>query len=59
VTWQTAMGHADIRASYRRAEGIKKHEFTVTTYQMCILMLFNKVRARVHLGTGAFPCASR
>jgi len=37
LTWQTNRGTADIRAVF----GTKRHELNVTTYQMCILMLFN------------------
>ncbi len=41
LTWQVNMGTADLRASF--AGGAKRHELTVTTYQMCILLLFNEV----------------
>lgn len=37
LTWQTNRGHADVRAVF----GTKRHELNVTTYQMCILLLFN------------------
>jgi len=37
LTWQTNMGNADLKAFF----GKEKHELNVTTYQMCILMLFN------------------
>jgi cullin 3 len=37
LTWQTNMGTADLRAYF----GTKRHELCVTTYQMCILLLFN------------------
>ncbi|PWA39388.1 cullin 3 [Artemisia annua] len=37
LTWQTNMGSADIKATFGRA----KHELNVSTYQMCVLMLFN------------------
>lgn len=33
------MLHADLRATF----GEKKHELSVSTHQMCILMLFNDV----------------
>lgn len=36
--WQTSMGSADLKANF----GGKRHELSVSTYQMCILMLFNK-----------------
>lgn len=37
ITWQTNMGTADLKAIF----GTKRHEITVSTYQMAILMLFN------------------
>jgi len=37
LTWQTNMGTAELRAQF----GSKKHELNVSTYQMCILLLFN------------------
>eukprot|EP00741_Cyanophora_paradoxa_P016671 tig00020934_g16100.t1 len=37
LTWQTNMGTADLRAYF----DTKRHELTVNTYQMCILLLFN------------------
>ncbi|KAJ0558125.1 putative cullin protein, neddylation [Helianthus annuus] len=40
LTWQTNMGSADIKATF---SGGKKHELNVSTYQMCVLMLFNNV----------------
>merc|ERR550514_959806 len=36
LSWQPHHGHADIKAMMK-----SKHELNVTTYQMCILMLFN------------------
>ncbi|KAI3793995.1 hypothetical protein L1987_36619 [Smallanthus sonchifolius] len=38
LTWQTNMGSADIKATFSRSQ---KHELNVSTYQMCVLMLFN------------------
>jgi len=38
LTWQTNMGTADLRSHF----GSKKHELNVSTFQMCILLLFNK-----------------
>ncbi|KAJ9540496.1 hypothetical protein OSB04_027002 [Centaurea solstitialis] len=38
LTWQTNMGSADIKATFGRGQ---KHELNVSTYQMCVLMLFN------------------
>eukprot|EP00164_Ancoracysta_twista_P001606 GFYU01002109.1.p1 GENE.GFYU01002109.1~~GFYU01002109.1.p1 ORF type:complete len:747 (+),score=223.69 GFYU01002109.1:49-2241(+) len=37
LTWQTNMGTADIKCQL----GKEKHELNVSTYQMCILLLFN------------------
>ncbi|KAI3713173.1 hypothetical protein L1987_71746 [Smallanthus sonchifolius] len=38
LTWQTNMGSADIKATFGRGQ---KHELNVSTFQMCVLMLFN------------------
>ncbi|CAL5325072.1 hypothetical protein CsSME_00004254 [Camellia sinensis var. sinensis] len=38
LTWQTNMGSADLKATFGKGQ---KHELNVSTYQMCILMLFN------------------
>ncbi|AES96670.1 putative cullin protein, neddylation [Medicago truncatula] len=38
LTWQTNMGTADLKATFGSGQ---KHELNVSTYQMCILMLFN------------------
>ncbi|XP_024977317.1 cullin-3A-like isoform X2 [Cynara cardunculus var. scolymus] len=38
LTWQTNMGSADLKATFGRGQ---KHELNVSTYQMCVLMLFN------------------
>nr|CAB3480135.1 unnamed protein product [Digitaria exilis] len=38
LTWQTNMGNADIKTTFGNGS---KHELNVSTYQMCILMLFN------------------
>jgi cullin 3 len=37
LVWQTNMGTADLRAQF----GAARHELNVSTYQMCILLLFN------------------
>lgn len=37
LSWQTNMGTADLRATFASS----KHELNVSTYQMCILLLFN------------------
>lgn len=38
LTWQTNMGTADLKATFGNGA---KHELNVSTYQMCILLLFN------------------
>ncbi|XP_051146099.1 cullin-3A-like [Andrographis paniculata] len=38
LTWQTNMGAADLRATFANDQ---KYELNVSTYQMCVLMLFN------------------
>lgn len=38
LSWQTNMGNADLKATFGKGQ---KHELNVSTYQMCILMLFN------------------
>ena len=38
--WKLNQGQAEIRARIGN-NGTKKYEMTVSTYQMCILMLFN------------------
>ncbi|KAK1308577.1 Cullin-3A [Acorus calamus] len=38
LSWQTSMGSADLKAVFGKGQ---KHELNVSTYQMCILMLFN------------------
>eukprot|EP01111_Echinosteliopsis_oligospora_P008697 TRINITY_DN2462_c0_g1_i1.p1 TRINITY_DN2462_c0_g1~~TRINITY_DN2462_c0_g1_i1.p1 ORF type:complete len:745 (-),score=221.56 TRINITY_DN2462_c0_g1_i1:110-2344(-) len=37
ISWQANMGTSELKATF----GAKKHELTVTTYQMVILLLFN------------------
>jgi cullin 3 len=39
LTWQTNMGTADLKATFGNDN---KHELNVSTYQMCILCLFNQ-----------------
>ncbi|KAL5060875.1 hypothetical protein RYX36_032479 [Vicia faba] len=38
LTWQTNMGTADLKATFGKGQ---RHELHVSTYQMCVLMLFN------------------
>ncbi|BAU01230.1 hypothetical protein LR48_Vigan10g255800 [Vigna angularis] len=40
LSWQTNMGTADLKATFGKGQ---KHELNVSTYQMCVLMLFNNV----------------
>lgn len=41
LSWQCNMGTADLRAQF----GSRRHELNVSTYQMCILMLFNSTES--------------
>lgn len=44
LSWQAAMGTADIRATFVRPDGkVERHELNVSTYGMVILLLFNDV----------------
>jgi len=53
LSWQTSAGAAELRASF----GDRKHELCVSTYQMCILLLFNnadtltlgQIRTQTHI----------
>ncbi|XP_010512017.1 PREDICTED: cullin-3B isoform X2 [Camelina sativa] len=38
LSWQTNMGTADIKAVFGKSQ---RHELNVSTFQMCVLMLFN------------------
>ncbi|XP_057447618.1 cullin-3B-like [Lotus japonicus] len=38
LSWQTNMGTADLKATFGKGQ---KHELNVSTFQMCVLMLFN------------------
>jgi cullin 3 len=42
LSWQTSGGTAEIRANFGEAPKSRRHDLLVTTYQMCILMLFNE-----------------
>eukprot|EP00543_Licmophora_paradoxa_P017706 CAMPEP_0202461442 /NCGR_PEP_ID=MMETSP1360-20130828/49427_1 /ASSEMBLY_ACC=CAM_ASM_000848 /TAXON_ID=515479 /ORGANISM="Licmophora paradoxa, Strain CCMP2313" /LENGTH=648 /DNA_ID=CAMNT_0049083485 /DNA_START=10 /DNA_END=1956 /DNA_ORIENTATION=+ len=41
LSWQTSGGQADIRATFGAAPTFRRHDLQVSTYQMCILLLFN------------------
>lgn len=57
LTWQTAAGAAELRATFGKAPKYNRHELCVSTYQMCILLLFNtedtltlgQIRTRAHI----------
>ncbi|GMH15311.1 hypothetical protein Nepgr_017152 [Nepenthes gracilis] len=38
LSWQTNMGTAYVKGTFRKGQ---RHELIVSTYQMCVLMLFN------------------
>lgn len=38
LQWQTNIGNADLKATFNS----RKHEINVSTYQMCVLLLFNE-----------------
>lgn len=37
--WKLSLGHADLRS---RLNSTTRYEFAVSTYQMCLLLLFNQ-----------------
>jgi cullin 3 len=41
LSWQTSAGSSDIRATFGTAPNFRRHDLQVSTYQMCILLLFN------------------
>jgi cullin 3 len=41
LSWQTSAGQAELKASFGTAPNYRRHELCVSTYQMCILLLFN------------------
>lgn len=57
LSWQTSTGTAELRAIFGPADKPRRHELSVSTYQMCILLLFNSVdsltlgqiRSRTHI----------
>ncbi|OQR80766.1 Cullin family protein [Achlya hypogyna] len=42
LNWLYNMGSADIKAAFGTGTPVQRHELTVSTYQMCILVLFNE-----------------
>ena len=58
LSWQTSAGAAELRATFGTGpENYRKHDLCVSTYQMCILLLFNnhdtlslgQIRSHVHI----------
>lgn len=41
LSWQTSAGSADIRATFGTAPNLRRHDLQVSTYQMCILLLYS------------------
>ena len=41
LSWQTSAGAAELKATFGSAPNFRRHELCVSTYQMCILLLFN------------------
>ena len=41
LRWNTLKGSAELRATFGTPAVPRKHELSVSTYQMCVLMLFN------------------
>lgn len=42
LSWQTSAGSADVKATFGSEPNYRRHELIVSTYQMCILLLFNE-----------------
>ena len=42
LSWQTSAGQAELKATFGTAPNYRRHELCVSTYQMCILLLFNE-----------------
>jgi cullin 3 len=58
LSWQTSAGAAELRATFGTGpDNYRRHELCVSTYQMCILLLFNttdtltlgQIRSHVHV----------
>mmetsp|Transcript_12084 Transcript_12084/g.34989 ORF Transcript_12084/g.34989 Transcript_12084/m.34989 type:complete len:772 (+) Transcript_12084:120-2435(+) len=41
LSWQTSAGAAELKAAFGNGPNFRRHELCVSTYQMCILLLFN------------------
>ena len=57
LSWQTSAGAAEVRATFGSAPNYRRHELCVSTYRMCILLLFNEkdtltlgqIRSQTHI----------
>jgi len=58
LSWQTSAGSAEVKATFGSdPKKLRKHELGVSTYQMCILLLFNdansltlgQIRSKTHI----------
>lgn len=58
LSWQTSAGQAELKATFGSApDSYRRHELCVSTYQMCILLLFNEntsltlgqIRTKTHI----------
>lgn len=57
LSWQTSAVAAEIRATFGTQPNLRRHELCVSTYQMCILLLFNdaetltlgQIRTKTHI----------
>jgi len=57
LKWQTSAGAAELKATFGRPPNLRRHELCVSTYQMCILLLFNdtdtltlgQIRTQTHI----------
>jgi cullin 3 len=41
LSWQTSVGSAEVKATFGSGANLRRHELCVSTYQMCIMLLFN------------------
>jgi len=57
LQWQTSAGAAELKATFGTAPDYRRHELCMSTYQMCILLLFNdkdtltlgQIRTQTHI----------